>query len=184
MLNKATKTIALSAALAGLAGCVSMNAARGPGAQQMGMAQKVVYARVRRIQDTRVNVNRHQLLATGAGAAAGGILGSLIGGGRGKTLAEMAGVFAGGAAGHQLGKGTVRAVRLTLQTQNGGQYAVLEPAGKYNYHIGERVEVVGSGNRLQVIPVHDYGRRGNSGYGRQNQRNNGYGQRGYNNGQQ
>lgn len=180
MLNKATKIVALSAALAGLAGCVSMNAARAPGAQQMGVAQKVVYARVQRIQDTRVNVNRHQLLATGAGAAAGGILGSLIGGGRGKTLAEMAGVFAGGAAGHELGKGTVRAVRLTLQTRHGGQYAVLEPAGQYNYHIGERVEVIGSGNRLKVIPVHDYGRgqpsQGGARYGRQRQRGNGYGQ--------
>lgn len=150
--------LSLLAGIAGiaLAGCVSMHSAYAPGPQPMGTAQKVVYAHITHLQETRVNVNRHQLLATGAGAATGGVLGSLVGGGRGKTLAEIAGVLAGGAAGHQLGKGTTKALRITLKTQNGDQYAVLEPLGQYHYHVGERVEVVGSSNRLKVIPVHNY----------------------------
>lgn len=147
-------------AMIALAGCVSMHSARAPGPQPMGTAQKVVYAHITHLQKTRVNVNRHQLLATGAGAATGGVLGSLVGGGRGQTLAEIAGVFAGGAAGHELGKGTVKALRITLKTQKGERYAVLEPLGQYHYHVGERVEVVGSGNRLKVIPVHNHSGNG------------------------
>lgn len=117
----------------------------------------MVYASIVRIQNTQVNANQHQLLATAGGAAGGGLLGSLIGGGRGQTLAEVVGVLAGGAAGHELGKNTVNAVRLTLKVPHKGQYAVLEPAGQYHYHAGEHVEVVSSGNRLNIIPIHNYG---------------------------
>lgn len=159
MFKRVSVFLCVSAGLIVLAGCVSMYGATTPGAQRMGVAQRVVYARITRVHYEVVNIHHHQLLATAGGAAAGGVLGSLIGGGRGTTLAEMAGVVAGGAAGHEIGKGRTKAALLTVSIPGRGQHAILEPAGRYHYHVGERVEIVGRGNRLRVIPTHSYGSR-------------------------
>lgn len=46
----------------------------------------------------------HRITGTAVGAVAGGLLGSQVGGGSGRTLATVAGAAAGGYAGHQVQK--------------------------------------------------------------------------------
>ena len=53
-----------------------------------------------------------QTLGTLGGAAAGGLLGSQLGGGSGKLVATGAGVFLGGLIGNQIGKSLDRADRM------------------------------------------------------------------------
>lgn len=48
--------------------------------------------------------DEHRIAGTAIGAAAGGLLGSTVGGGKGKTLATVAGAAAGGYAGNQVQK--------------------------------------------------------------------------------
>lgn len=47
----------------------------------------------------------NRIAGTAVGAIAGGLLGSQVGGGKGRTLATVAGAAAGGYAGHQVQKG-------------------------------------------------------------------------------
>jgi uncharacterized protein YcfJ len=49
--------------------------------------------------------DEHRIAGTAIGAVAGGLLGSTIGGGKGKTVATVAGAAAGGYAGNQVQKG-------------------------------------------------------------------------------
>lgn len=49
--------------------------------------------------------DKNRIAGTAIGAVAGGLLGSTIGGGRGKTLATIGGAAAGGYAGNQVQKG-------------------------------------------------------------------------------
>ena len=49
--------------------------------------------------------DKNRIAGTAIGAVAGGLLGSTVGGGRGKTLATVGGAAAGGYAGNQVQKG-------------------------------------------------------------------------------
>jgi uncharacterized protein YcfJ len=48
--------------------------------------------------------DQHRVAGTAIGAVAGGLLGSTVGGGKGKTLATVAGAVTGGYAGNQVQK--------------------------------------------------------------------------------
>jgi len=54
------------------------------------------------VNHTEPPKDQHRIAGTAIGAVAGGLLGHLVGGGRGKTLATVAGAAAGGYAGNRI----------------------------------------------------------------------------------
>lgn len=89
----------------GTAGCgekyaevVSVKEVKETVATPREVCEDVVVSRKAPVQD------EHRITGTVIGAAAGGLLGHQIGGGRGKTLATIAGAAAGGYAGNKVQK--------------------------------------------------------------------------------
>jgi outer membrane lipoprotein SlyB len=97
-------------------------------------------------QDTVQNMN--STVATIGGALVGGGLGSLIGGGTGKTVATVVGAVGGGFVGHQVAdRNTTNVWRIGVRYSD-GSYATVQQTSAPGLRIGDRVRVTSTGIEL------------------------------------
>lgn len=136
--------LALAASLA-VAGCAApsksghtytASEARRPMQVQLGVIEAIREVRLERDQPTGVG--------TGAGAIVGGVAGSNIGGGRGQVIGTVLGAVAGGVVGSHAEQSLSNrsALELTVRTDAGRTFAVVQEAGGEAFSPGERVRVL------------------------------------------
>lgn len=143
-LHKALMAATLAAAVA-LTGCATPRQsgstytpadARRPMSVQMGTVQG--------LRDVRIENNRPAGIGTGAGAIVGGIAGNTIGGGRGAAIATVLGALAGGVGGSyaERAAGNKAGVEITVRTDDGQTFAIVQEAGDESFEVGQRVRVL------------------------------------------
>ena len=96
----------------------------------------------------------HQLgLGAVIGAAAGGLLGSLVGGGSGRDVAIVIGAIGGGVVGNKVQNnyaGKQAGSHIIVRLDNGVHVAVTQPLNA-DLYVGERVMIQGSGQSARVV---------------------------------
>ncbi len=77
------------------------------------------------------------------GAVVGGVLGNMIGGGKGRVLTTLGGAVAGGAAGYagEQAIKTKRAIEITVKLDNGQMMSVVQEPDE-TFMVGDRVRVL------------------------------------------
>ena len=95
-------------------------------------------------------------LGTIGGAAMGGVVGNLFGGGKGNTIATVGGAIAGGLAGNAVEKGVTgqRALQITVQLDVNGKSIQVVQGTDIPFAVGQRVRVVtqpGGHSRVQPL---------------------------------
>ena len=153
------KHIALAAALAlGLSACASTSSDYRPYSYDSGYdynqgrnydhgdyQHRGVVERVRWVEDRQVRGGAV------VGAIVGGLIGSQIGDGRGQTAATVGGAVAGGVIGHNVDKNN-RPYRQAIDIRlGGGGFMTVVQDGNPRFYEGQRVRVVGTGNKARVV---------------------------------
>ncbi len=95
----------------------------------------------------------HQLgLGAVMGAAAGGLLGSLVGGGSGRDVAIVIGAIGGGVVGNKVQNNADKqpGSHVIVRLDNGVHVAVTQPLNA-DLYVGERVMIQGSGQSARVV---------------------------------
>lgn len=140
----------------GLGGCAPKIGGSQYGSGGTRTAQTVTYGTVQSIQivDVEDSNDGKTLLGTAGGAVVGGVLGSLIGGGRGKTLATVGGALAGAAGGYAGTKLLTgqQAYEIMVQLDNGQTISVVQGAD-YEFAAGQRVRVLSGSDGTRVTPM-------------------------------
>jgi uncharacterized protein YcfJ len=109
------------------------------------------------VNHTEPPKDQHRIAGTAIGAVAGGLLGHMVGGGKGKTLATVAGAVGGGYAGnrieaaHQQGQ-VVSSVERRCETVNDSSTKIVGYDVKYEYNGVTRTTRMDHdpGDRVQV----------------------------------
>lgn len=118
-------------------------------------AQGVSYGEVESVR--AVALQRHRGPGAGAviGAIVGGVIGNQFGGGSGRDLATIGGAVAGGAIGHQVQRSNAyeNGLEIVVRLDYGGRVAVVQNQD-YSFRPGQRVKVVGTGDRARVAPAY------------------------------
>ena len=138
----AVALIAGSALVAGCATPSQTGSTYHPGEARRPMS--VQMATVQALRDVRIEQSQPHGVGTGAGAVIGGIAGSNIGGGRGAAIATVLGAVAGGVGGSYAERaiGTKSGVEITVRTDDGQTFAVVQQAGDERFEVGQRVRVL------------------------------------------
>ena len=143
--------------LAALAGC--QDTMGGPYTQQPAVYQhqSVEYGRIVGVRHVTVRDSSvpNQTGATIVGALVGGIVGSQFGKGDGNTVMTGLGAIGGAMAGSQLAQNqpNTRVVpQWRVRLDNGGTMEII--VDSHRLSVGQRVQVIRDGNRVQLIPVH------------------------------
>lgn len=119
-------------------------------------AQSVTYGTVESVRVVRIEGDSDgtTALSTAGGAVAGGVLGSLIGGGRGRTLATVGGALAGAAAGYGGSKALSAQDGYEIQVKlENGSTIVVTQGTDVEFRAGQRVKVLSGGGVTRVAPV-------------------------------
>lgn len=134
----------LVAAATALAGCAAPSTAghtftAGEARRPMQVENGTVIA-VREVRLEREQTG----VGTGAGAVVGGVAGSNVGGGSGRIVAGVLGAVAGGVLGSHAEQGLSNrsALEITLRTDAGNTFAVVQEAGGETFAPGQRVRVL------------------------------------------
>ena len=124
-------------------------------AQSAQQTQSARFGTVLAIQPVLIAPNSTGIGTLG-GAAAGGYLGSKIGGGRGSTAMAILGAVAGGIAGSAAQGAATReqGLQITVKLDDGQTIAVTQ-AADVQLVVGQRVEVIGGtyGIKTRVLPA-------------------------------
>jgi len=151
-MKKSLISICVFAAVSMLAGCVSPNMSGS--SYNMGEARRSMEIRMATVESVRaVKLESHdQTVGAMTGAAAGGIIGAGMGGGRGNKLATLGGVVAGGVLGAVAEKNlnSQEALEIVVKTDDGRMFAVVQGKDEYAFAPGERVRLIGPNNNLRV----------------------------------
>lgn len=168
------RTLKLAAAIAvatTFAGCASLppgmqgylpNSANTYAPSGTQNAQTVRLGTVIAVRQVTINAaSTEKMLASGVGAAVGGLLGHQVGGGNGKTLATVAGALGGAVGGNLAGNRLYRQpglqVTVKLDAGNGSsQILSVTQAADVALRAGERVQVIGNqygGQPIRVEPL-------------------------------
>lgn len=125
-----------------LAGCAPTYGGGTYKGGQTRMAHTVQYGTVEQISDAVIEDSPSGLGALG-GAIVGGVLGNLIGGGKGRVLTTLGGAAAGGAAGYAGEKtvNTKKAIEITVRLENGRVMSVVQEPDEI-FAVGERVRIL------------------------------------------
>jgi outer membrane lipoprotein SlyB len=150
MIRKTAQTLGLLAAL--LLAIAGTGCATDPATPQAG-EESVRYGRI--VQIDPVELQGDHQLGVGAiiGAAAGGLLGSLVGQGSGRDIAIVAGAIGGGVVGNTEQNRYIdkrAGQHVTVRLQSGVTVAITQPADP-NLRVGDRVRIDGSGQRARVV---------------------------------
>lgn len=119
---------------------------------QMG-EQVIQYGRITRIDPVMLEGDEQLGLGAVLGAAAGGLIGSTIGGGTGRDVAIVLGAIGGGVLGQNVQNKYVDkrpGSHIIVALDNGVQVAVTQPVDP-NLRVGDRVMIQGSGQNARVV---------------------------------
>lgn len=88
------------------------------------------------------------------GAAMGGVVGNLFGGGKGNTIATVGGAIAGGLAGNAVEKGVTgsRAYQITVKLDDGRTIVVVQETD-IQFAPQQRVRAVVTGDKWRIQPL-------------------------------
>lgn len=134
----------LAVLLTGCAGSMSSDTYNRNATMQM---QDVQYGTVESVRGVRIAGTQSPVGIIG-GAIVGGLLGSTVGGGRGKDLAAVGGAIAGGVAGSAIEQGATQqnGVEITVRLDNGRIVSIVQAVGNQMFSPGQRVQVVSAPN--------------------------------------
>lgn len=143
----ASLPVLLAAALSGLLAACATPSQTGSSysADAIRTPQRVQFGVIEAVRPVTIESSRQSGVGTGAGAVAGGVLGSAAAsGGRGQALGTIAGAVAGGMLGNRAESGIGRkaGVELTVKIEGGDRFAVVQEAGSENFQPGERVRIL------------------------------------------
>lgn len=116
---------------------------------------QVTTATVQAIRQVTLERNRPTGAGTAAGGVIGGVAGSTIGGGRGAVVGTVAGAVVGAVAGSYAEKSlSDRAgLEITVRTDDGRTMAVVQEAGQDSFAPGQRVRLLtDSRGQVRVAP--------------------------------
>jgi len=149
MTHTSTLVFALALSL-GTAGCTSSLSSNTYSRSDARQAQELQMGTVEHLRAVRIEGTRSNI-GTGAGAVVGGIAGSSVGGGKGKTLATVAGVIAGGLAGAATEELATRqdGLEITVNLDNGRTIIVVQGSDT-PFQIGDRVRVITGASGLRI----------------------------------
>ena len=101
------------------------------------------YGTVVSVQPVTLEEDRPAVLGTVGGGVVRGVLGNMVGGGRGKTLATIAGAALGAAGGYAGEKALTKqnGLEITVELENGQQLSIVQAADQ-QFSPGERVRVL------------------------------------------
>jgi len=136
-------TVVLAVAgLAFLSGCASSLSSGAYSRDSARQMQTVYYGTVQSVRTVQIEGTKTPV-GTGAGAITGGILGSQVGGGTGRSLATVGGVVLGGLAGSAAEEGITRqpGYEITVQLDNGRTVSIVQ-AADVSFRPGDRVRVI------------------------------------------
>ncbi len=139
-----------------LGGCAPKVGGSDYKASDSGTMQNVNYGTVVDVRVVEINDDRgvNQTLGTVGGGVAGGVLGSLVGGGSGRTLATVGGAVLGAAAGYAGSELLTNqdGYEVTVELDAGGTVVVTQGAD-IAFSPGQRVKVLsGGGAPARVVP--------------------------------
>lgn len=139
----------LTVLLAGCASSMSSDTYSRNAAMQM---QNVQYGTVESVRGVRIEGTKSPVGAIG-GAIVGGLLGSTVGGGRGKDLATVGGAIAGGVAGSAIEEGATQqnGVEITVRLDNGRIVSIVQAVGNQRFAPGQRVQVITAPNGVSRV---------------------------------
>lgn len=105
---------------------------------------QVEMAVIEAIREVRLERSRQDGVGSAAGAVVGGVAGSNLGGGSGRIIGSVLGAVAGGVAGsHVEQSATTRpALEITVRTDRGRVFAVVQEAGGEQFTPGQRVRIL------------------------------------------
>lgn len=133
-----------------LSGCSNYSGRSYSGAEAR-TAQTVDYGTVVSVQEVSIEEDNAGTLGTLGGGVVGGVLGSLVGHGRGRTLATLGGALAGAGLGYAGTKAatTQTALEITVRLDSGQEISVVQ--GKdVMFAPGEKVRVLRRGSQARV----------------------------------
>ncbi|HEU6436299.1 MAG TPA: glycine zipper 2TM domain-containing protein [Nitratidesulfovibrio sp.] len=109
---------------------------------QTRMSHTVQYGTVEQVNDSVIEDSPSGLGALG-GAVVGGVLGNMIGGGKGRVLTTLGGAVAGGAAGYagEKAMSTKKAIEITVRLENGQMMSVVQEPDE-TFMVGDRVRIL------------------------------------------
>lgn len=137
------------------AGCASSQRGDVYSRGEAGNAQRVAYGTIKALRPVRIEGTK-SVVGGGAGAIAGGLAGSAIGGGTASSVMAVVGAIAGGLAGAAAEEGLTRVqgVEFTIDLDNSGTIAVVQEVDpKQVYRVGDRVELTYAPNAVRVAPA-------------------------------
>lgn len=114
--------------------------------------QNVHYGTIQSVRGVRIEGTKSPIGAIG-GAVVGGLLGSTVGGGRGKDLAAVGGALAGGFAGSAIEEGVTQknGVEITVRLDNGRIVSIVQAVGAQLFSPGQRVQVISAPNGVTRV---------------------------------
>ena len=134
-----------------LGGCASSKSGDVYSRDQARREQTVRLATVESVREVLMEGTKSPVGAV-AGAAVGGIAGSTLGGGKGSAVAAVIGAVVGGIAGAAIEEGVTRrmALEITVQTDNGQMFAIVQEGDPLEFRPGDRVRIISSYGESRV----------------------------------
>ncbi|HUX83514.1 MAG TPA: glycine zipper 2TM domain-containing protein [Halothiobacillus sp.] len=135
-----------------LSGCASSMSSDTYNRNATMQMQDVQYGTVESVRGVRIAGTQSPVGVIG-GAIVGGLLGSTVGGGRGKDLATVGGAIAGGVAGSAIEQGATQqnGVEITVRLDNGRIVSIVQAVDNQMFSPGQRVQVVTAPNGVSRV---------------------------------
>ncbi len=136
-------------------GCVESASGNVFSRDEARQAAEIYEGTVVDVREGKIEGDQSGLGAVG-GAAMGGVVGNLFGGGKGNTIATVGGAIAGGLAGNAVEKGMTgqRALQVTVKLDINGKTIQVVQGTDIPFAVGQRVRVVtqpGGHSRVQPL---------------------------------
>lgn len=154
MMTRYSRCALAAVAVAALAACAQPSTSGQTFTQHDArQPMRVEMATIVAVRDVRIEQDRPPGVGTAAGAVVGGVAGSNVGGGSGRIVGSVLGAVAGGAVGSHAEQAvsTRPALELTVRTDGGETFAVVQEAGGDWFAPGQRVRLLtDAGGRVRV----------------------------------
>ena len=151
-MRKLGKTLMLGIGILLLSGCANQLTGYDYSAGDTRRVQTVEYGHISQIEMVKINGSNNGVGSLG-GAAAGGIAGSSIGGGKGSLLGAVGGAIIGGIAGNAIEGATTskQGVNLFVRLCSGRTISIVQQLDTNNpLRVGDPVTVLSGGNATRV----------------------------------